>query len=141
MESAPVRKEGSPEMTAKDLGNKRQAARDTNDGRSSWDSTDSRPRTPPTSSFQGASASPAPAGSRAAGGSNAGNSGRWRRFVDDNKGPGLMVLSQFFGAGMAAVARLLELRDVDGPPMHPFQVCNARKNAMALLTVGQDPLC
>ena len=38
-----------------------------------------------------------------------------------------MVLSQFFGAAMAAVAQLLELREEDGPPMHPFQVCNARE--------------
>ena len=45
-----------------------------------------------------------------------------QRFVAQNKGVGLMIVAQFFGAAMAAVARLLETDEENGAAMHPFQV-------------------
>ena len=66
---------------------------------------------------------------------------RWTRFWKDNKGAGLMVVSQLCGAAMAAVARLLETSDEEGPPMHPFQVCYNRKSTKrGLLMAAGDPL-
>ena len=47
---------------------------------------------------------------------------RVRRFAADNEGVALMVLAQFFTAGMSTIARLLEIHDGQGPAMHPFQV-------------------
>ena len=70
----------------------------------------------------------------------------WRtrcvNFMSENRGIGLMVLAQFFGAAMAAVARLLEIREADGPAMHPFQVSKHWKDhvRIAFDACRLDPL-
>lgn len=60
-----------------------------------------------------------------------------QHFVVRNKGVGLMILAQFFGAAMATVARLLETDEENGAPMHPFQVFHGWRE---VLMVGNGGL-
>jgi hypothetical protein len=54
----------------------------------------------------------------------------WRTRIQDfrieNRGCGLVLLAQFFGAGMGAATRLLETDGAHGKGMHPFQILFVR---------------
>ncbi|EXJ83796.1 hypothetical protein A1O1_07423 [Capronia coronata CBS 617.96] len=54
-------------------------------------------------------------------------------FYITNYGAMLVVLAQFFGAGMNVSTRLLETAGPHGKPMHPFQILFARQSITAVL--------
>lgn len=51
-----------------------------------------------------------------------------------NYGAFLVLISQFFGAGMNVSTRLLETPGPHGEPMHPFQILFARQSITTLIT-------
>ena len=53
----------------------------------------------------------------------------------EHKGVILMILAQFFGSAMAAVARLLETNSSDQPPMNPFQIIFARQSVTVVFSL------
>ena len=61
--------------------------------------------------------------------------GRISSLWQENKGIVLMILAQFFGSAMAAVARLMETEHGDEPPMSPFQILFARQSVTAVLSL------
>ena len=64
----------------------------------------------------------------------------WRARVgiswEENKGVLLMIVAQFFGSAMAAIARLMETQTSERPPMNPFQILFARQSITVLLSLA-----
>jgi hypothetical protein len=51
---------------------------------------------------------------------------KWGAIWQRNRGVALVLLSQFFGSLMSVATRLLEISDVNGEAMSPFQILLAR---------------
>jgi len=57
------------------------------------------------------------------------------RWGEDNMGVTLMILAQFFGAGMGTVTRLLETDEQNGAAMHPLQILFARQSITMMISL------